>query len=210
MHRWLVSGVAVSVVALTGLLPLRGRAAEQIGVRAQDTDEPGAFVIEASAILDVSPWGVRHVLLHECDFRHRFAYMSECRLLGSEGHTQWQYSVVSPPRVSARGYAIRKTLVQDLRPDGTGTFQLEWHKDDSRGPPPQRGVIRLVVNEGMWSIRGLGQGMRTHLGYRVKTAPGGNLPLWIARLSAQRAIEEQGRRIEATAKDVVGQSPGPP
>lgn len=186
---------------LVVLAAVPARAVEDLRITVLPVTEPGTYAMEVRGMLAAPPLAVRHVVMRYCDDRQRFAYLDECVNFRVSGDTSWTYGLINPPIIASRDYVIAGRVPQDLAPDGSGRFRMEWWEDEAGGPVPRPGVIRTRINEGFYTLVPAAGGRQTALVYRLKLAPGGWVPLWVARLAGRRTAAEQMERIERLAQE---------
>ncbi|MBI5495580.1 MAG: hypothetical protein HY904_11200 [Deltaproteobacteria bacterium] len=179
------------------------RAGDDFTLQFEPATVPGTYTVRVDAVLDAPPAAVRHALLHFCEYKETTAYMRQCVVFNVQGNEAWSYVLLDPPVLDPRDYINRRTIVQDLQPDGTGVMHLRYRQDHAAGPPPRDGVVRVQVNEGRWELAPRDHGTRTAIVYTLTLNPGGVVPLWMARLVARRAAPESVRRVEAKARDLA-------
>lgn len=93
---------------------------------------------------------------------------------------------ISSSVVSDRDYVVRQHRSGDGR---AGAFQLTFEKDEG-GPPPAKGVVRLPVLRGSWTVTPTGDG-GAEVVYRVHSEPGGSVPAFLVR----GALVDSGRDV---------------
>jgi len=172
-------------------------AMEMVSVKAAAADgAPGVYEIDAVVLLDAPAAGMRHAISRLCDHRERFRYLIHCQVFKLSGNTAWSYSQVDGTFVRPRDYIIATQLVEDLKPDGSGTFHTRWWLDNAAGPPPRQGIIRVAVNSGSWMMDAVENGKRTRLHYRMRVAPGGRVPAWAAAIVLEKTVPDYFRALE--------------
>jgi hypothetical protein len=166
--------------------------------------------IEIHGKLQAPAWAVREVVLAPSTFGLT-PYLSEERIVGSDQcaagasrlpgcRVHWIYTLVKPPMVSPRDYTIRVDLLHDELQMG-GVFEVQWALSKDHGPPPPKGVVRLLANTGGWFLQSAGT--VTEFVYRVFSDPGGNLPAWIVDPGTEREIPRMLAAVEDAAKKLV-------
>ncbi len=194
-RKWL--GPAVVVAAgLGGVLP--ASAVEGLVLNFDPAPKKDTYALTVVAVVDAPALAVRHTLLHICDFKDSYAYMKECVVFNVQDNQAWSYARVTPPVLDPRDYISRRTVVEDLKPDGTGALRIVYAHDHRAGPPPREGIIRVEVNEGHWELTPVGN--KTKITYALTLNPGGVVPIWMARLAARRAAPAQLESIEKIAR----------
>ena len=185
------------------LAPCVASAVDDVKVHFLDTDKPGAYAFTVTGTVDAPPLAVRHVVLHACAFKDRYAYIDACVVWQVEGARAWQYQLMDLPVLSPRDYGIVRHVVHDLAPDGSGVLRVDFSIDPVLGPAPRSGTVRVRVNEGYYEARGADDGRRTRLSYQTTIAPGGYVPVWVAKLAARRATPELFGQIEIAARELA-------
>jgi len=127
-------------------------------------------------VINARPQALRYVISNLCRYREEMSHLAYCRVFKVKDNRAWSYALVDAPVIDPRDYVIVSEITQDLAPDGTGTYESRWKLDTTEGPAPRDGIIRLLSNEGVWILRALDGGKKTQVVYRIKCAPGGNIP----------------------------------
>lgn len=187
-------GLAVCLVAPHALL-----AGEVLEVEAGPTGESGVYRMDARVILKTRPAALRWVILHLCEFKEDLPYVTYCRVFRNHKNQSWSYAVVDVPVLNPRDYVIVSTIVEDLKPDGSGVYRTRWDRTTAAGPAPRKGFVRLKVNEGSWTLRPAKGGRHTLLEYHVRTAPGGVVPSWASAFVAKRTLPDYVATLERLA-----------
>ena len=195
-RRWMVAGVLVV------LLPAGARAVEALQVEFRPTDAANAYHVEVRGVVDAPILAVRHAVLNNCEFKDSYAYVAECSLFQVQGDSAWVYTVVDAPVLDPRDYIIRRTVEQDLNPDGSGMLSVVFQEDPARGPLERSGIVRVRLTRGRYRLEPVDGGKRTRVTYDLTCDPGGRVPLWMARLAAGRAAPEHMRRTELLAQQI--------
>ena len=112
-------------------------------------------------------------------------YMRQSRVVKRSAQHSWQYCRTDTPVVSDRDYTLRFTF---KRGDQSTPWVIHFTQDNAAGPAPIAGVVRLSVVTGSWELKSVQGGRATQATYRLKTNPGGSVPLWLAHLGNKRAI----------------------
>ena len=102
--------------------------------------------------------------------------------------------------MDARDVAVR---VQS-KSEGSGARSCQWSEVSGR-VPERRGVVRMPLLRGSWTIEPLAGG-RSRVIYQVAAQPGGWIPGWLVRSGALSAIpdvvERLRRRLAKAAEPV--------
>jgi uncharacterized protein YndB with AHSA1/START domain len=137
-------------------------------------------------------------LLGDFDAYFKFMpYMQTSRVVRRNKQHVWQYCRTDTPVVSDRDYTLKFTFIKPALP---APWQLNYQVDNSAGPSPVDGVVRVSLATGGWTLKSVQGGKATHITYRLRTHPGGSIPLWMAHLGNKRAIPD----IIRAARDEVG------
>jgi hypothetical protein len=171
---------------------------EKDGVLVEARQVEGSRVREVRAVTTIaaSPEACYAVVHAFEDYPRTMPYVKESRVLKRDGDAVlWAYSRVEAPLVSARDYSVRVTTTR--RPDGE--IRMAWVLDDSLGPAPQKGVVRVPVNDGSWTFVPGDGGATTRATYRLLTDPGGSVTTWIADQANKTAVPDVLRSVRKAA-----------
>jgi hypothetical protein len=116
----------------------------------------------------------------------------------------WAYNRVKPPVASARDYCIK--IVSDANDDASdfhdfspsNVFVASWEVDNSEGPRPCKGVVRLRRNRGSWRVADDARG-GVAVTYRVLTDPGAGVPGWLVDVANKTSVPDVLRAFAARA-----------
>lgn len=158
------------------LLPLSASGAEVLTSRAGPASESGVYEMEARAIINARPAALRYIISNLCRYKDEMSHLAYCRVFKVQDNKAWSYALIDAPVIDRRDYVIVSEVKQDLQPDGSGMYISEWRLDPAEGPRPRDGIIRIGFNEGSWTLKAIDGGKRTEVVYRIKCAPGGNIP----------------------------------
>lgn len=145
----------------------------------------GAHGVELFAEGDIAapPQRVQTVLL---DYEHhdRFAKnVAESRIVRREAAVFWVYQRLNLPVISDRDFTLKVTWGQ-----AGESLWTHFVCDNEQGPPAQKGVVRVVVHEGRWTLAPSAGGQATHATYQVRLDLAGTLPDWMARSGTAKEI----------------------
>jgi hypothetical protein len=185
-------------------------AMEVIRVEAGPSTEKGLYSLDADVLLDVRPMALRHVLLNLCEHRDQMENLSYCRVFKADGARSWSYAMVELPVLDPRDYVITSLVDRELKPDGTGTYRSCWDLSPGVGPAPRKGIVRLAVNQGCWTMTSAAKGQKTLVHYAVKLAPGGAIPGWAAGYVARRTLPDYMRLLERLSREADAKGIPPP
>lgn len=159
--------------------------------------QPGARVheIRGTMTMKVTPAEIRAVVTDE-SYARRAPYMAEYRTLAHPTPTTWvRYTRLGLPIIEDRDYFIEVTREQDLAPDGSGSFRSTW-KPWGLDRPERKGVVRVTVNSGYWSIQPAAGGTASEVEYYLMFDPGGSIPAWVAEQGNKRILPDVMRGLE--------------
>ena len=148
------------------------------------------------AVCDVERYREFVPFVKRCDVVRRSTIVSGAPTGASAA---WVYNEVKPPVASARDYTIK--IESTTSPDASVPHVSSWSVDDSEGPGPRRGIVRLTQNSGRWELRSAGRdGRGTALTYRVLTDPGASLPGWLIDIANQNSVPDVLRAFKKRAE----------
>lgn len=138
---------------------------------------------------DVSPLNFWRAVADLDEYANFVPYVGKHKVLKTRGKltdgsaTFYVYGVVTAPVVKNRDYTIR-IETKNNRKKG---FESRWTLDtENVGPKPKKGVVRLLANDGGWTIQPSKKnrdGSLTADGvsvtYEILTDPGSNIPGWL-------------------------------
>ena len=138
---------------------------------------------------DVSPINFWRAVADLDEYAQFVPYVGKHKVLKTRGKladgaaTFYVYGVVTAPVVKNRDYTIR-IETKNNRKKG---FESRWTLDtENVGPKPKKGVVRLLANDGGWTIQPSKknrEGSLTANGvtvtYEILTDPGTNIPGWL-------------------------------
>jgi hypothetical protein len=177
---------------------------------------PGSPVEEVSAEGDLKAQvrDLQTALLDPERFRFFMPYVKEAREVGKRepDGSVYIYTRVQPPWVNSRDYIVRTYVDESVGPQGQGRFLSHW----TAAPDllPQRAhAVRVRLDDGSWEITPNPDGKTSHVVYRFRVDPGGNIPAFAAEAGNRqsvpdtlRAVEREAQRLEAARRA----APAPP
>ena len=105
------------------------------------------------------------------------------RWLRHEAGGEVYHMVIDPPVVARRDYCIRIAVTALAG----GGYRSEFTVESQGCPPPQGGIVRMVVNTGSWTVEPLTAGS-ARVTYEAITDPVGATPAWLVNRVNPRAI----------------------
>ena len=138
---------------------------------------------------DVSPINFWRAVADLDEYAQFVPYVGKHKVLKTRGKladgsaTFYVYGVVTAPVVKNRDYTIR-IETKNNRKKG---FESRWTLDtENVGPKPKKGVVRLLANDGGWTIQpskknreGSFTANGVSVTYEILTDPGSNIPGWL-------------------------------
>jgi hypothetical protein len=147
------------------------------GIRIEDRDVPGSPYPE----LRISTESQRD-LKSLCDavfakgIDKPEARFKKREVLRETATDRWTYEEVSVPIVRDRDYVMHVWLDQ---PPARGRCEISFQTEDDPTRPPVRGVVRIPIVRGHWSLVDIGS--LVVISYEVYSDPGGHLPPFLVR-----------------------------
>jgi hypothetical protein len=155
--------------------------------------EGHAIDLGAEGDIDASPDVVVRILTDYGSHPKWVRGLSESRILERDSNGLEVYQRLHLPFLEDRDFTLR------VRWGASGPERFIRFETTDAGPPPPKGVIRVPLHEGSWSLAPVDGGRRTHAVYRFRMELGGHLPMWMARGRAGKDVPEL---FEAIRKQV--------
>ena len=172
------------------------------GVLVYSRDRQGSSIkaLRAVGTIDAPPQAVMRVLADYGRYAETMPYTEKSEVLGreSDGSVIF-YTVIDPPIVSRRDYALRIYDESDWK-DGRGYLRSRWTISD-KGPAPQDGYVRVPVNDGSWTLAPRHGGTKTYAIYDLFTDPGGSLTTFIINKANRSTIPDLFEVLRKHARD---------
>jgi hypothetical protein len=157
-------------------------------------DDAVSDVREARATSEL-PFAADAIAAVVCDFTQYGALVpgvQEARLLEGDRARDHAVYLRYAPRylvVAARDVVVR--VERHVTPDGV--VECRWSEVAGR-VPEQRGVVRMPVLRGRWTIEPLAPS-QSRVTYQLAVKPGGRLPAWLVRRGALDALPDAIGRL---------------
>jgi hypothetical protein len=167
---------------------------DKAGVRVSRRTDTRAIELVAEGEIAAPPDEVRGVLL---DYAHHPGWvrgLKESRVLQRGDHFVDVYQRLDLPVIDDRDFTLHVTW-QDVGP----VRWLRFVQANDRGPPPQRGAVRVALHEGSWQLEPTDGGRATRATYHLRLDLAGSLPGWMAR---GRAAEDLPAFFEALRRQL--------
>jgi hypothetical protein len=142
-------------------------------------------VIDLFAEGDIAapPPVVRDVLIDYDNAAKVTDNIGESRVLQRSAREAIVYQRLKLPVVADRDFTIRSTWGQ--RGDA---FAVQYGVDNSRGPAPKDGVVRVTLQQGTWLLEPVRGGAATHASYHVQIDLAGSIPKWMVSGGAAKSL----------------------
>jgi hypothetical protein len=165
-------------------------------------DDPagGARHLKAVSEMEAPPAKVFEAVAAFDEYPKFMPYVKEARLVSKQSEAEFvSYALLSPPLVSDRDYAIAVKLTKGSAENG-GVYRSEWSSRPD-AEPERKGVVRIQLNTGSWTIEPLDGGKRSKVTYALHTHPGGSIPMWVANKSNTVAIPDLFKAVRKRATE---------
>ena len=156
----------------------------------------------AEGDIEAPPAVVRDVLL---DYDHASKVtdnVAESRVLQKSDREIVVYQRLKLPVISDRDFTLHTTWGQR-----GAALTMQFAVDNSRGPEPRDGLVRLSTLQGGWSLEPIRGGAATHARYRVQIDLAGSVPKWMV---SGGAVKNLPKVFEGLRREVKGRVPGTP
>ena len=155
----------------------------------------------AEGDIEAPPAVVRDVILDYDNAAKVTDNVGESRVLHRGAREVLAYQRLKLPVVADRDFTIRATWGQ--RGDA---IAVQYAVDNSHGPAPKKGVVRVSVQQGTWLLEPARGGAATHASYHFQIDLAGSIPKWMVSGSAAKSLprlfdglrKQAARRMEGT------------
>jgi hypothetical protein len=158
-------------------------------------DVPGSNVLEfrAACLVDAPPDAVFRAAMRRNTYKHTSKYLVEYRVIKTPQASVWYvYQRLSIPFLDDRDYTLRYEAMHDSL---EGSSSIIWTIANDKGPPPEKGVVRIGVSRGAIAMIPEEQSARTRLIYTMYADPGGSVPGWLVNIGNQSTVPDLLRAI---------------
>jgi len=160
---------------------------------------------KGTGLISAPPAAVEKVLEDVASYTAFMPYVTEARQISQSGDEALTYQRIAFPLVATRDYTLRVQRGTVLGPGGVLIYRDTWQTDNEAGPPEQRGLVRVKVDEGSWLLEP--DGAATQATYQIFTDSGGDLPAFLANKACQIAIPRLFDAIRKQVRDPKYQHP---
>lgn len=184
---YLVAGALVS----QGFVPV----AERHGVQVYRREGGGGMELAAEGIIAAPPEAVQRVLLDYAHHPRWVKALAESRVLASGPDSLDVYQRLDLPFIEDRDFTLHVTFGAE--------GQRRWLRfvtANQRGPAPRRGVVRVTLHEGEWSLAPTEDGLGTRATYRFHLDLAGSLPSWLGKGKAAKDLTEMFENVGKEAR----------
>ncbi|MBN2160725.1 MAG: hypothetical protein JW807_15150 [Spirochaetes bacterium] len=156
------------------------------------TDSP-IREVKSTYTIESPPRNVWQALLDKETYRDSNKYVEVDTVYRTANENVWyNYQKVAPPLMKKRDYTLRYESMN--RPEKM-QYKLVWAVAGDFGPPPEKGVLRLSVCDGWFTIEPRDGGKRSFITYWLCFDPGGQVPPWAANLANRSSVPDFLRKI---------------
>ncbi|HEY2743524.1 MAG TPA: SRPBCC family protein [Polyangia bacterium] len=172
------------------------------GVEVFRQEKSPVIDLYAEGDIESPPSVVRDVLVdwdHASKLTHN---VGESRVVAKGANETFVYQRLKLPIVSDRDFTLRTSWTQR-----GGTFVEQFAVDNSRGPAPRDGIVRVSVMQGSWTLDPIRDGAATHARYHVQIDMAGSIPRWMVSGGAAKDIP---KLFDGVRKQAAARVPGTP
>lgn len=157
-----------------------------IVIYARPLSNSGIRELKANIIIDAAPADVWLAVMDRNTYQRSRKHVEIDRIFKTDNENIWyNYQRYSLPVVSKRDYTLRYESFQDPI---NMAYRIEWRTANEKGPVEEKGVIRLIVCYGSFTIEPLDKGQRTLITYIACIDPAGIIPAWLANAVAKGSV----------------------
>ncbi len=172
------------------------------GVEVFRQDKSPVIDLYAEGDIESPPDVVEAVLLDYDHANKLTKNVGESRIVGKSAHEIYVYQRLKLPIVSDRDFTLRSTWSRR-----GNTLVQQFVVDNSHGPAPRDGVVRVSTMQGVWMLDPIRGGAATHARYHVQIDLAGDIPRWMVSGGAAKNIP---KLFEGVRHAAAGRAPGMP
>ncbi len=198
MKRHVLLAIALLLIAPSTSFAMRPgeRKAKHDDLSVEVREIPGSVAeVRVRGRIDAPPERVLAVLADVDAYKETMPHTDVSQMVKREGNHIWLYSVVDPPLASKRDYCVEITLSEEPG----GVLKTDWIPANDMAPPEKKGVVRVQVNDGSWTIRPVDGGKASDVVYRLHVDPGGDLPKWIVDKANRTSVPDAFKAVRKAA-----------
>lgn len=178
-----MSMLAIAFTLGMALTPDYHQVASEHGVTVYKNDQLGGIALAAEGDLPAPPDKVRRVLTDYANHPRWNKHLKVSRIIQRGDDWLVVYERLGLPMISDRDYTLRVRWGER-----DGSEWLKFTADNSAGPAPQHGAVRVSTHEGFWELVPIAGGARTHARYFFHLDLGGSLPGWMGKGRASKDV----------------------
>lgn len=198
MFRLLVLALPLLATTPDGFKHVGGRS----GVEVYRKTSSPVIDLFAEGDIEAPPSVVRDVLLDFPNASKVTDNIAESQVLKKSDREIVVYQRLKLPIISDRDFTLRTIWGQR-----GAALTMQYAVDNSRGPQPKDGIVRLSILQGTWILEPIRDGAATHARYRVQIDLAGDVPKWMVSGGAAKNVPKLFEGIRRQAK---GRAPGTP
>jgi hypothetical protein len=174
------------------------------GVEVFRQEKSPTIDLMAEGDIDAPPSRVRAVLLDYGNAKALTDHLAESKVLATKPHEMTVYQRLKLPIVSDRDYTMRAEWGQHGE-----ALWTRFAVDNSRGPGPRHGAVRVSTLTGGWELTPIRDGQATHAVYRVRIDLAGSIPQWMVSGGAAKDLPKlfEGVRKQVRRQTNVASTP---
>jgi hypothetical protein len=156
---------------------------------------PGSLIreVKSTYMIESPPLNVWQALLDKETYKDSNKYVEVDTVYRTANANIWyNYQKVAPPLMDRRDYTLRYESMN--RPE-KNLYKLVWAVAKDFGPPPEKGVLRLSVCDGWFTIEPRDDGTKSFITYWLCFDPGGQVPPWAANLANRSSVPDFLRKV---------------
>ncbi len=152
--------------------------------------------VRAVGRFDAPPAEVFAALIDVPNMTRNRPHTVEARLIEKKGNVLRYYQRLDPPVVSARDYVLDGTMTRV----GEGGFRLSVKAVSDPRVPEVKGVVRLSLIRGSWTIEPADGGKASKVSYEMLTDPKTSMPSFAANRAAIGATRDVFQRMREAVR----------
>jgi hypothetical protein len=152
------------------------------GVTVYKNDHQSGIALAAEGDFAAPPDRVRRVLTDYASHTKWNKHLKECQILQRGNDWMVVYERLRLPMLDDRDYTLRVRWGER-----GGTEWMHFRTENSAGPGPRPGAVRINTNEGLWELTPA-PGGHTHARYFFHMDLAGSLPGWMAKGRAGKDV----------------------
>jgi hypothetical protein len=149
--------------------------------------------LKANCVMDAPPLNVWQAVMDKDTYKDSSKYVVVDKVFRTANENIWyNYQLVAAPLFAKRDYTLRYESYKD---PGKMYYRLVWKASQEYAPPLNKGVVRLGICDGSFTIEPYEGGKKSYITYWVCTDPGGQVPAWAANLVNRSSLPDFIRTV---------------